>query len=132
MNIAPLNLFKFLSRPARPKANAIEPEPQAEPTPPAQDQMIVEKPRYTMVDAVTGGRKVDLMVSGHMSAKHIELGRAAQKTAKARWHTFKNEQSYSPREVKLDKQLEFNIKRSGLNESMDVESTEESAAEQGY
>mgnify|MGYP003386331402 CR=1 FL=1 len=133
MNIDALNVFKFLSKPKRSKASAMldrknEAAKQAETNFEGEDIS-----SYTMVDPIRDGRRIDLMTSVHMSSRHLDQGKISHRNAKARWQPQKNEQLYSPREVKLDAQLEFNFKRSGLIEVFETEADLEAfAAEQGY
>lgn len=115
MNIVPLNLFKLL-KPKRSRMAAMldrKNEQQEE----KDAQQVVNASGYTLVDmAIPGGRRLDMMTSGHSLAKHIDKSRSAQGNAKARWQPMKNEQHYNPNIIKPDAQLEFNVKRQGLIE----------------
>lgn len=131
MNIVPINLLKLL-KPKRSKMAAMlekKNEQQVE-----QEAEIPSATGYTLVDLVMpGGRRLDMMTSGHSLAKHIDKGRNAQSNGKARWQPLKNEQWYNPNNVKLDAQLEFNVKRQGLNEVIEViENNDGLIPEAGY
>ena len=116
MKIVPINLLKLL-KPKRSRMAAMlekQNEKQVE-----QEAEVVNGNAYTLVDMILpGGRRLDMLSSGHSLAKHIEHDRNARNTGKARWQPLKNEQQYNPNSVKLDPQLEFNAKRSGIVEGL--------------
>lgn len=115
MNIVPLNLFKLLKPKRSRMATMLERKNEQQEEKDAQQ--VVNASGYTLVDMVIpGGRRLDMMTSGHSLAKHIDKNRSAQGSAKARWQPMKNEQHYNPNTIKPDAQLEFNVKRQGLIE----------------
>jgi hypothetical protein len=76
---------------------------------------------YTMVDRTPGGRKCDLLTSVHMGSRQLDQARVSQKVGNARWHHNVYEQEYKPREVRIDRQLEFIYDKLELNK--DIEQT---------
>lgn len=131
MNIVPINLLKLL-KPKRSKMQAMLDKKNEEPVV-EQDAEIGNVNGYTLVDMVIpGGRRLDMLTSGHSLAKHLDKGRSAHTTGKARWQPMRNEQFYNPNSVKLDAQLEFNVKRQGINEVPVVETNDGLITDPGY
>ncbi len=83
---------------------------------------------YTMVDAVPGGRKVDMMV--HMGSKQFDQSREWHVAGKSHWHKNATVQHYKPRTVKADPQLEFMYEELGL--SQNLEQTQIGPPKQGH
>lgn len=65
-----------------------------------------------------GGRKLNMLTSGQIDGRMLDQARMRNKSSKARWHKNKNEQTYNPRELKLDPQLEFYYEELGLNQNV--------------
>jgi len=74
---------------------------------------------YTLVDPILGGKRLNLLNGGHIDGKMLDQSRNETKSCKARWLTNKTEQTYRPRKVKLDPQLEFYYENLGLNKNPD-------------
>ena len=71
--------------------------------------------KYTLVDPILGGRKLNMLNGGHIDGKMLDQSRSETKSCKARWLKNRTEQAYIPRKVKLDPQLEFYYENLGLN-----------------
>ncbi len=72
--------------------------------------------KYTLVEQ--GGKKLDMM--NCLEMKQLEKERKGQRSSKARWLVNTNEQVYRPRELKIDRQLEYMYEELALYENFEI------------
>lgn len=118
MNILSLNLFKVLRARFSKLKSLLKAKEEAKKGP--EDEWgCIDIGDYTILDRLRGGKKCDLLTSVHMSSRQLDQARHWHKAGKARWDHNHNEQTYRPKEIKLDPQLEFNYDRLGLSKEME-------------
>lgn len=72
--------------------------------------------KYTLVEQ--GGKKLDMMTCLQMD--QLSKERKGQKLSKARWLVNTNEQVYKPRELRIDRQLEYMYDELALCENFEI------------
>ncbi len=118
MNILALNFFKLLRR----RTSKIRAMMEAHDRQKKEAELSADLTAYTLVKSANKNHKTcDMLTSIHMASKHLDQARLGQKSGKAHWLSSKNEQHYKPRELRIDRQLEFIYGELGL--SKDLEKT---------
>lgn len=81
----------------------------------------VDRTAYTMIKPVNTEKISDMLTRVHMGSHHLDQAKAWHKKGKARWLHNSNEQEYRPKQVRIDRQLEYIYDELGL--SKDLEQT---------
>lgn len=119
MNMSSLNLFRLLKKRAVKLKYWKQLLEKSKQVPEKKPDPELDLKAYTLVDT-THGRKLDLLTSSALGSRNMDQATAWQKHGKAHWLVDRNEQTYKPKPVKIDRQIEFMYDELGLAENLEI------------